>query len=484
MQGGDQDQQRQLLSLNGLDYRLAPSLSVAVSRSHRSFPATRQEFGPGNKLSFVFGSGAAYVDCRASYITFDLEVDYKINTAIANGDADLSFSFGSNLTKEPGSTVFYDKYGSSTNLFLNQKFTHASGTEIDRIDEFNSWSRHVRQWTRSDDWHRTVGAAQGLPLVKLNVTGLSGAQSVSYDGMVLPLNELGDVFNQEALMPSFLAAGAQLELELDTPYRVFTLLDWKTGGDAPVVKLQADAATNIIITGYTVKNPRLVLSTIVLTDSIQRALSNVSASSGLEYPFESVFFQGASGQHQRTSIQITRAISRANKLWAFVTNTARTDNTIAATAYDTFTGSLEPGTEYYQVQLGAEFIPTSPVGGVGTAGLMPRFMHALEAFGHLHNPRAGCAVDPAQMKVLYNVAGSSAGVGDVTAHNGRGSLEIIAIPLERSTTLSQSGSAISSQRTCNLNISFKLDDATRRIYCYVHYVKLVTSFLDSCIVRS
>lgn len=29
------DQQRQLLGLNGLDYRLAPSLSVATQRTHR-----------------------------------------------------------------------------------------------------------------------------------------------------------------------------------------------------------------------------------------------------------------------------------------------------------------------------------------------------------------------------------------------------------------------------------------------------------------
>ena len=65
-------------------------------------------------------------------------------------------------------------------------------------------------------------------------------------------------------------------------------------------------------------------------------------------------------------------------------------------------------------------------------------------------------------------------------------LAVSAVPLESSSTLQQSGAAISAQRTAVVNMTWAKSDDTddRKIDAFVPYSKLATLFLDSVVVRS
>jgi len=73
--GEEKSELGSLLQINQLDYRLAPSLSVATSRSLKSYASPRQTHVLGeDQIDLVFSSGASYVDLQASYIAFDVVI--------------------------------------------------------------------------------------------------------------------------------------------------------------------------------------------------------------------------------------------------------------------------------------------------------------------------------------------------------------------------------------------------------------------------
>ena len=131
--------------------------------------------------------------------------------------------------------------------------------------------------------------------------------------------------------------------------------------------------------------------------------------------------------------------------------------------------------------------PSQPVDGCRAA-----YVHAVAALGHLRSRQGNLSVG---MNDIGPSLGAWNGQGR-TLQNAHGCQGIICVPLERSSTLSQSGSAISAQRTANLNLRVGLGrqltgdadpvtyDDKRYLQVYVHYVKLISVFLDSAVVRS
>ena len=65
---------RSLIDVNGLAYRMTPGMSVATSRVTREWDALRQDYSPGQVMSFAISSGAAYVDPDNSYIKFQIRI--------------------------------------------------------------------------------------------------------------------------------------------------------------------------------------------------------------------------------------------------------------------------------------------------------------------------------------------------------------------------------------------------------------------------
>ena len=132
----------------------------------------------------------------------------------------------------------------------------------------------------------------------------------------------------------------------------------------------------------------------------------------------------------------------------------------------------------FQVQLGAQYIPALPT-------VSPQeFLHsALKTFNqYRRSDEVGGVPLWSYMGIDEQYSFDNARPDQVRAAKA-----ISAVPLESSSTLQQSGSAISAQRTAVVNFEYKYDrttDTPRRVDLFVPYSKLATLYLDSVVVRS
>ena len=261
--------------------------------------------------------------------------------------------------------------------------------------------------------------------------------------------------------------------------------------------------------------PEMHLETFTLTDSIVRKLSQISASGGLEWYFDAVHqMDGQARDASEYTMQITRALSRANNIIVKTRSTknlynAYEDSISSQTWYKTSHegGGLETRAanqnetgvmNNFQVQLGAQYIPSRSLKD------RKEFVHsALKTFSQFRRADGVGGVDdvmysgfPTSRLLIADPNGAEADAplaGELrnvfsrpdTGHRG---LAISAVPLESSSTLQQSGAAISAQRTAVVNMGWDTDGSNqvdhRRVDAFVVYSKLVTLYLDSVVVRS
>jgi hypothetical protein len=441
------EQVNSLLMVNGLDYRFPPTLSVAVSRAHSSYAANQQVYPQGSTLNCTLSSGAQYVNFRESYLTFTVEVE----GLVSGGD---TYRFASSQIEGTSASEFLPGRNGVMNCFESFRWVHSSGTMMDEMNQDMALWSYVRdRYTWSADQSRSIGSLMDYGLKNADAYEFkydAGATvpSVATNTYVVPLSCLSDCFNQSQLAPSFLVAGSRIELRLNSFLRAFT-------------KTSAGATANLAAIKYSIRNASIVLQQIQLTDSIVRALSNISASSGLEYPFTSIAVNSLTSSSESASIQVSRALSRANAVIVVRRLVEQLDSPTVAANYQSQCPSHESILEY-GVQLGGQTIPLSPIRTQGEA-----YWHSQVVFGGLQDKMNCVPVSLQNFK------------GNATA---RVSDAIYAVSLETSSTLNQSGSALSSQRVLVFN--FRSTVQPSRYSLFAPHVRLITSFLDSCIVRS
>jgi hypothetical protein len=442
------EQVNSLLMVNGLDYRFPPTLSVAVSRSHSAYAANQQIYPEGSTLNCTLSSGAQYVNFRESYLTFTVEVE-----GLLEGKDEYRFP-SSQVEDANAPADFQPGRNGVLNCFESFRWVHSSGT---MLEEFNQdmalWSYVRDRYTWSSDQSRSIGSMMDYGMQNKNVhtfkyDAANAINSVSKKTYIVPLSCLSDAMNQQQLAPSFLVAGSRFELRLNSLTRAFT-------------KVTPNATINNASIKYSITNASVVLQQIQLTDSIVRALSNISASSGLEYPFTSIAVNSLTTDSESATIQVSRSLSRANCVIVVRRRVDQLDSTTVAPNYQSQCPS-DLGILEYSVQLGGQTIPLSPITSQGEA-----FWHALVTFGATYDRGACIPVS------LQNFT------GDATARVSDG---IYAVSLETSSTLNQSGSALSSQRVLVFN--FRATTVASRYTMFTPHVRLITAFLDSAIVRS
>lgn len=513
--GGGGGSAQQLMDLNGLTYRLDPSLSVATQRVQREYQTVRDQYNPGEWLVATFGTGATYVDARNSYLEFDLSFTFtqasSEDTHKLRGANQVSLNQERYYLGLAGGTT--PDSGQASSCFDTIRWVHSSGTELIREEQANRYNAIRNAFENSQDYNDTVGGmnswlVDGLDLDLTAAGGVRAAVAAPRNytrKVVLPLCQLTSAWSQSSLLPSFLIAGSTIELRISAivdMFRTWRLLEYSdpqvadpgpppvtsnvrivpsTGrfvpgaslipGDVPLPSGTAGPA----VANVTINKPRLVCETITLTDAVQRALANLSSGRGLEYPIESQFYQRAdASEKSNVSVQVTRALSRVNRMDASPrsTNIGESLGDAAAavaagiyTSYDT-TGTWsignsrfdEPGDSFY-VQLGAETMPIVPI-----SHPLKQYHAALVTFGKMIDRFNPPTVSLARFK--ENKA-------------------IMTVPLEKSSTLSQSGVSVSAQRTANFDITFADTAAkSRDVDLFVTYVKLLTCFLDNVVVRS
>ena len=303
----------------------------------------------------------------------------------------------------------------------------------------------------------------------------------------LPLSTISGIWDTDTLAPSFLMAGARLDLTVANVAQVFACR--RVATDLSPFPLGVTQGVKDPLPGlvtFTIENPKLVLETVTFTDAVLRSISMTSASSGLEIPFVAMHYSQAPFQNDSMSVQINRGLSRANMVIVRPYPQVTQSNTAGCFAVDSnkaywITPSDSGGG--FQVKLGAEFMPNKPIDNI------IQMFHATQtAFGNWKSERRNTVTIHD-----YAGAGNSAGTAGRTGSKFpvQACLGCYAMTLEKSSTLAQSGSPISASRDLNVvwgptSIEAYKADPWNGLFVdvYVPYITLCTVFLDSVLTRS
>jgi hypothetical protein len=423
MNSSENDEQTSTLMVNQLVYMTPPSLSLATNRSLQRQFAQRRSYTQGETVVFQMNSGSDYCDPENSYMVFDV----KITQTNADGGL-LTCDFGS---------------GSAANLFNSIVVRSKSGTELDRINFLNVWSRLNSVFTESNAYLTGAGLREGFidPSVSSTVRRNRAIFSTSYRRFVLPLKRLSGVFNpmKGQKLPACLMSGLQIELVLENTATAF-------------VQVPGTLPTTNVVTGYFVDNICIVTDNITLTDDTQRALNSESANSGLEIAYPRVFttITDSNAVSTALNVQIRKAVSQSSLVVSSVINTAnRNDISI-----DSFTTS---GYRLQSVQhrVGSLYFPQQEL--VDPYG-EEVYNQTLLAFNKIKNTHAEPSVDTEKFKNGYMT---------------------IAQTLEKDQLLDLSGLALNNSRICEVSAVYNNLGEPYQVFTFLIYNAVSRSYLDN-----
>ena len=407
-----------LLNANNLgSYVLPSALSVTVARSHKKSYATSNEFktvGGINTVSFILKPGSDYVYGPDSFLSFQLSVAAPAGSG--------SYSFG--------------RYGSALNLFKSVRLTHASGTEVEFTSNANLLNTFKMNYERSSHWRRTIGSQMGAWFrdddgkFKTNVT--ANLASTLVTDIVIPLSMLSDMFNSDKLIPPYMLAGLRIELELESAYVAF----------------YSTAATTTDNLSYSLTENEMFLDSHTLTDSVQKAISRMSAEEGLDLHFASWFHDRHTMTSTTSTVNITKALSRVEDI-QLIQRTPADYSVATATMNLRSLVSSDYVTSAWQVSIGSMFFPSHSV------------IKEEQAYQYAMQGRDVAA--------------------DVSQDDFGTEIGIIRANLERSQILNGSGIAISATRGATVQVSTTVDDT---LDVFVKHTRLVSVFLDNVVVRT
>jgi hypothetical protein len=249
--------------------------------------------------------------------------------------------------------------------------------------------------------------------------------------VVIPFSCIAPMFANANLCPSYLCAGLRIELYTSSAKKYF-------------VSAGAPPGT------WTIQNVRANMESFTLTDAITRKLAQISASSGLEWNWTAVHWIAHNPIEDQFSIHVSRSMSRANnvvlKVRDLEATSKETDDSYSSQAWlapgygDGATGDrltsiakVNGTLQALQVQLGSQFMPSKPIDN------LPEAIHsALKVFGGMRrtDTSIGLTLEEFAGKETAAYAGAVA-APDVAFTPSVG---ILAVPLESSSTLQQSGS--------------------------------------------
>jgi hypothetical protein len=478
----------------------------------------RQSYNEADIITIPISTGASFVDPANSTIKFRLNINLTAATA-----AKYLFFWGNDTLRRQN----------ALNLFSEFRVVHSSGYEADRMGRgYAAWKYLSNAYAHDFDWFLTHGSlmrgtqvatdtpdsrafrgndgggpayppqapdavvdtaatAQPYPGSMFDGTdeafadrrpfgatltatvALPVTSTIAID-VEIPLSEISGIWAGNDLSPSFLMAGARIELTLQNKEQAF------------IVRNGLAVAPAVTNWNYTITNVKAKLETVTFTDAILRSISMTSANTGLEIPFVAVHYAQANTNTSSQSIQVNRAVSRANAVvvrpypQTSIANTIRTSQLDSVAAY-----FLPLGDTGFQVKLGAEFMPATPI-----KDPIALYQAAQIAWGNWKAREKNTVrmVDYVGQGPLGFVSGAAAPAQTLCP---RATLSLLAMTLEKSGTLAQSGSPISAAR--DLNVVFGGESYTAYndpiwggMMCdvFVPHIALVTVFLDSILARS
>lgn len=422
------------LMVNNLMYRQPKALSLAKSRTHvrQFFQRSEYESAPGKTAICDWNTGSSYINVDNSY----LAVTLRVKTATAQ----TNLTFG---------------LGSAMNIINRITIRSRSGTELERLEKANLWSKLDTQYTYPQSYRDTIGGAQGMsdPLVPFAPPTRKTYLTSPTDGpdhkfpVLIPLSALCPFFRplKKQLLPPQLASGLQIQIVFENTNTAFT---------------NADAAS-YPMTDYDVLDASFILDTVDLSDETQKALNMESADNGLEWVTPRIFTTETSlpsGQSQ-VSVQMRKAVSQGTMVYSVLQNTADiTDGVV-----DSFRSRPYFLGNTWQYRVGSLFYPQQPViESTNIDSIFPNsYFEALYAFDKPRHPYSQ---------------------GSVNMRQFAESSSIFASTFSKDDNLLLSGIEINNSRVAEFNLTTESVAVDRRLTSFLEYIQVVKAFSDNTAV--
>lgn len=527
----DMSKRQGLIAVNDLMYVLEPDLSVASNKTHKNHFFQASEYSQNQTAICILNSGADYIDTRRSWLQFDVEltcVDAGNLTATDAGGATPDHA----ATPPTAANCFaqFGAHGSACNLISSIMISTRSGDELCHLNDFNLMQNMLIPLAYGREWMDGPGAlmgmGDGIPNKDRPVDFAVGSTTRRF---CIPMYVLAPFFGYGRLMPSMLMSGLRIEINFakpETAYQMVSTSRLSMVSDNVSITPVERAST------YKVTSPQFVLASVQLSDSIQRALNELSATNGLEI----VYTDYAQTSHHTTAVmdtvnvEIRKSCSRALKAFARVRNIGYNGKAFAAwdraktvgnpytesvplgkgmeTMHDSFRSLSEfPFTEY-QWQLGSLYFPQQPVAGnASNVSLKARqcavsaYAHLLEATDKYHDnapmfntfsgiPAGSTLEGNSYYQKASKLAFMDGEFGDGFGFNGQQTT--IGVTLERSTMFNLAGVPVNNSRVLALRAKLNSDITETRptvgtlsengksqLDIFLKYVKLARVFLNN-----
>lgn len=442
-----------ILDFNALQYECFPDLSVVIDRTYKESFFQQGSYSGGSTAYCILNSGSDFIHPRNSVLMFDI-------TAPLGGT---------------GITAPIWKRGDSAyNLIRAIRITDRAGNEIERVEDVDILAAIRLKCERSDSYLSSVGSMFGYNLDKdaTNTLGAGAgttARLQSGTRLALPLRYISGLWDFDQLLPAQLCSGLRIQITFNDAVRAFSY--------------NVNEGPNTLSFDYTISNPRIILDSYKLTDSVTRQLNVRSANDGLEIQFRTWFTSTyhTTGETE-LNLESRRAVSRAFCAIAHTKVIAPNDIIASgvqpAYAYRS-TGPTSAPWNYleYQWRAGNLYFPQQVLKGPTPLHTVTSSMHEVfSKCGKLDTPIDNPTLDYDDYAVGL----------DITVERPEGIVNFVPLDLERSTVQDVSGLPLNNSRVLAFNAKFA--DSTwpgnptplrREIRIFLQYLKIARVFMDN-----
>jgi hypothetical protein len=394
-----------VMTVNNLKFDLGANLSVATSMSYKQYFFDRSSYDSGEtEATCTIQSGVEYLQPRDCYLKFRLRV------------------------KEAGSDsadYFFGENGSAVNCIENITIHSRSGQEVERISRVNQLRSLL------DLYQCDTNALENTNYGRQNQSSLA-AQTT----FCIPMHKLCGLFDSHQPMPSHLAQGLQVKIDLSSGRNAF----------------QTSTASEDV--SFVMENPVIVCKQYKLADNIQRKLaSRASSSRGLEYVFKTwdVSHYSIDASTSSLFVSVRKAISKGSKVLLATRRQSYKDtvtqNWLRTENYDY---------KNWQARNGSHYIPSHPV------------KDQAESY---------CITQQ-----TYNKYGCHGKQNSVNPEKYTDNAGALGITLERSSILDLSGQPISSARSLDFEVEYA-NAHDRLVSVGLEYTRVARLYLDSVLIK-
>lgn len=210
----DSDGRLGMIQVNNLVYKLEPDLSVTINRTHKIQYPQSQDYTSDQTTIFIINSGADYIDCARSWLSFDLEVPDATIPLPAGSTPEATSSLRTLPFTEAMLNHYFGASGSVLNLIDSVVVSSRSGDELSRVNDYGQLMNIYIPLVFGQDWRDTIGSnlAMGSYVGAPSSSVIGGKVEQRRSRFTVPLYLLSPFFNYGRLMPSMIMSGLRVEV--------------------------------------------------------------------------------------------------------------------------------------------------------------------------------------------------------------------------------------------------------------------------------